>query len=86
MTRTPSHVVVLFLVAVLIALPSFAATHAPQAKKPSLMSAAVQLLHGLFPRLEKAHGTMDPNGQPDPSSGAVPTSDAHGTMDPDGHT
>lgn len=86
MTRTSSRIVVLFLVAVLVALPGFAATHAPQAKKPGgLMSAVVQLLHVLFPGLEKAHGSMDPNGQPAPTSGAAPTSDAHGTMDPDGN-
>ena len=86
MTRTSFRVVVLFLVVALVALPGFAVTHAPQAKKPSgLMSAVVQLLRGLFPGLEKAHGTMDPNGQPDPASGAAPTSEAHGTMDPDGH-
>jgi hypothetical protein len=84
-TRTPSRVVVLFLIAVLVALPGFAATHAPQAKKLGLMSAVVQLFHALFPGLEKAHGTMDPDGQPAPTSGAAPTSDAHGTMDPDGH-
>jgi hypothetical protein len=66
-TRTPPRVVVLFLIAALVALPGFAATHATQAKKPGgLMPLVVQLLHGLFPGLEKAHGTMDPNGQPDP--------------------
>jgi hypothetical protein len=48
------------------------------------MSAVVQLLHRLFPGLEKAHGTMDPDGQPVPVSGAAPTGDAHGTMDPNG--
>jgi hypothetical protein len=62
-TRTSSRIVVLFLVAVLVALPGFAAAHAPQAQKPGgLLSAVAQLLHGLFPGLEKAHGTMDPNG------------------------
>src|SRR3954463_6804551 len=86
-TRTSSRVVVLFLVAALVALPGFAATHAPQAKKPGgLMSAVVQLLHGLFPGLEKAHGSMDPDGQPAPTSGSAPTSDAQGTMDPNGNT
>lgn len=86
MTRTSCRVVVLFLITALVALPGFAAAHAPQAKKPGgFMSAVVQLLNGLFPGLEKAHGTMDPNGQPAPTPGAAPTSDAHGTMDPDGH-
>lgn len=85
MTRTRSSVVVLFLAVALVALPGFAATHAPQAKKPvGLMSAVVQFLYGLFPGLEKAHGTMDPDGRPAPTSGTTPTSDAHGTMDPDG--
>ena len=85
MTRTSSRVVVLFLAVALVALPSFAATHAPYAKKPGgFVSAAMQFLRGLFPRLEKAHGTMDPDGKPAPTSGVVPTSDAHGTMDPDG--
>jgi hypothetical protein len=84
-TRTSSRVVVLFLVAALVALPSFAATHAPQTKTPGLMSVIVQLLHQLFPGLEKAQGTMDPDGKPAPSSTITPTSDAHGTMDPDGH-
>lgn len=79
MKRTSSRVVVLLLTVVLVSSPGFAAGRSLKtAKEPGLFAYVIRLLHSLIPSLEKAHGTMDPNGQP-------PANDAHGTMDPDGH-
>ena len=86
MQRVSSRVLVLLLAVVLISMPAFAAGNPSRpVAKPGFFNAFWHLLGSLVPAMEKAHGTMDPDGQPTPSTSTAPTSDAHGTMDPDGH-
>lgn len=86
MQRVSSRVLVLLLAAVLISMPVFAAGNPSRpVAKSGFFAAFWHLLGPVLPATEKAHGTMDPNGQPTPSTSTAPTSDAHGTMDPDGH-
>lgn len=88
MNRSLSRVSALLLVAVLLASSAFAAPRSVRSERePGLMAALRGIFEMLVPALGKAHGTMDPDGQPvpsTPSDGGSTTSDAHGTMDPDG--
>ena len=86
MQRTSSRVLVFLLAAVLISTPIFAAGRTSRpVERSGFFAVFWSLLGSLAPATEKAHGTMDPNGQPTPSSSGAPTGDAHGIMDSDGH-
>jgi hypothetical protein len=93
-----SRVVVFLLAVVLVASPAMAAGGSLRIdKEPGVFAALWEFLGSLVPTIEKARGSMDPNGSPtteargsmDPdgqpaSSTAEDDGDAHGTMDPDG--
>lgn len=88
MRRAPCRAALLLFVFALFSIPALAAGGRPEVfgKKPApgFVAAGWELFRILTSGLDKARGTMDPDGQPGPAPSPASESDAWGTMDPDG--